>query len=485
LDWRAAARRLHAAAGEDWLQPAARRFIEESEAGPLAVGCSGGADSVFLLLWCCGSAEAGGVVRSVPRCLHFNHALRGDESDEDERFVRELARALGAPFRSARWRRDPDAPAPAEETARKARMDFFAREAGAVQGSLRLLLAHHGDDVAETMLMRLSRGSGLEGLAAPRALSEPLPGARIARPLLPWRKANLVERLEAVGARWREDATNRRRGRYRNRIRLELLPLWLSLADRDPVWGAMASRRRLEEDAAALAAWLEQAWPSLREARGGLGLAPLAALPLALRRRALERLAAEANAWLSPKNVERALSAVEKGGELQLAAGEELVLVVSPDQGAVRFERLGGVATLPLTALPEDAALYLPDGARLRACRVALAAQDRRRIRSGVVSHAETVFLSLPGKLSKSLIVRGRRPGDAYRPCGSSSARKLKDMLIDRKMPQASRDALPLVCLANGAILWVPGLPPNADFLVGPRTRRALKLTCDRPGTTL
>src|SRR6185312_6911905 len=211
-----------------------------------AVAFSGGADSLalLLLLW----AHWPGRRRRL-RALHFDHRLRGKSSRADAAFCARVCRALGVPLTAGAWA-EPDAAA-GEAGARAARFAFFGREMR--RRKLRVLwLGHQQDDIAESMLMRLARGSGAAGLAAPRPLQAG-PGGRRLRPLLGLKKAELAAALAAAGAAWREDETNTEGTFLRNRIRRRVLPAWRrASAGRDALAGAALARELLEEDDDAL-----------------------------------------------------------------------------------------------------------------------------------------------------------------------------------------------------------------------------------------
>ena len=181
--------------------------------GHLLVGLSGGADSVALLVLL---QESGARLSAV----HVNHGLRGGASDGDEAFVRQLCRERGVPL----WvfRADPGDRSD-ENWARDARYGFF-REAMALSGADALVLAHHREDQAETMLLHLLRGTGLQGLGAMAADTQ-RDGMRILRPLLGVSRAALREALTARGLAWREDATNADPRYLRNALRRDVMPL--------------------------------------------------------------------------------------------------------------------------------------------------------------------------------------------------------------------------------------------------------------------
>lgn len=186
--------------------------------GPGVVAVSGGADSVALL-----RTLAEWVQPLI--VAHLNHRLRGPDSDGDEQFVGDLAFSLQLPFRSHRV--DVRAEAQGdnlEDVARRLRYDWLA-EVARETGSNWIATGHTADDQAETVLHRLIRGAGIQGLRGIAAERELAVGICLIRPLLPCSRSMIIAHLESIGQNWREDATNRDPAFTRNRIRHELLPL--------------------------------------------------------------------------------------------------------------------------------------------------------------------------------------------------------------------------------------------------------------------
>jgi tRNA(Ile)-lysidine synthase len=183
------------------------------------VAVSGGADSVALLtLLTKMRAELGVVVSAV----HFNHKLRGEASDADEKFVTALAEKLGVALHVGRADVAGKAArekANLEDAGRRARYGFFERlvEQGVVDV---IATAHTMDDQAETVLAHILRGTGIAGLAGIHPVAE-----HVVRPLLTFRREELRKFLRARKQSWREDATNRDTTRVRARMRKKLLPL--------------------------------------------------------------------------------------------------------------------------------------------------------------------------------------------------------------------------------------------------------------------
>lgn len=319
--WPEAAEQLAAAIPRHRLHPSVLAWAEKSPSrATWSVAFSGGADSLalLLLLWAHWPER-----RSRLQALHFNHRLRGRESQADEVFCRQVSRALGVKFISAAWKTSRKGASEAE--ARDARHAFLQKH------SQVLWLGHQQDDVAETMLMRLARGSGAGGLAAPRPVQIVARGRVHLRPLLTLKKREIVEALQRIRAPWREDSSNAEGDFFRNRLRHRVLPAWMLASQRDALAGAARSRELLEEDELAFDAWLEEL--PLYERDGTLRLKPLAGKPRALVRRALHRwlLAQPGAGELSRAGFETLLAAVERGKPTRQSLGAEGFAVIGRD----------------------------------------------------------------------------------------------------------------------------------------------------------
>jgi tRNA(Ile)-lysidine synthase len=327
VDWATVARRLAAMFPRERLHPAVQAWSEVSPRRAVwAVAFSGGADSLALLLlvWAHWPER-----RRHLRALHFNHLLRGRASDGDEKFCSVVCAALGVRLVSGDWGEARRGASEAE--ARAARMEFFGKWSRA------LWLGHQQDDIAETMLMRLARGSGGAGLAAPRPVQS-RPGSRVhLRPLLTLKKSELTAGLRKVGAEWREDASNEKPDFFRNRVRSAVIPAWIRSAGRDALAGAALSRELIEEDEAALEARVDELWTLTK--RGSLVLASLAGQPRAIVRRALHRwLLEQAQAGsLVRQGFADLLAAVEKGDPTRRSLGVRGFAVIG--DGKLRFEK--------------------------------------------------------------------------------------------------------------------------------------------------
>ncbi|MBQ3851959.1 MAG: tRNA lysidine(34) synthetase TilS [Lachnospiraceae bacterium] len=199
--------------------------IPVSDAGMhLVVGVSGGADSICLLFLSLGYLE-----KSDIRVIHINHMIRGEEADEDSLFVKKICEEQGVYFKEIRK----DIPAYAaengfteEEAGRRFRYECFEEEArlwetqcSYPEGSVKIAVAHHLEDNAETVLFNLFRGSGIRGLAGIGSRR-----GRIIRPLIDMSRKDIEEYLSGKGISFRTDRTNSDNSYARNRIRNIILP---------------------------------------------------------------------------------------------------------------------------------------------------------------------------------------------------------------------------------------------------------------------
>jgi tRNA(Ile)-lysidine synthase len=285
------------------------------------VAVSGGADSVALLL-ALDELRVAGRLSVALTVAHLDHGLRAS-SLEDARWVEELSRSLGYEFRLGRARVRELAESGGdnlEQSARRARYEFLSGLSREDDGVRVILTAHTMDDQAETVLLRLMRGSGAEGLGgmAPVRALDAESNVLLARPLLSWaRRAETLEYCRARGAEFRADEMNEDESFARVRVRKQLLPLMQSFNARI-VEALVRTAELLREDSRELegmaAHLLEEALNGSQGA--GLSVEVLINAPVALRRRAL-RL------WLSQSRGDlRRLEMVHLAAVERLLEGE-------------------------------------------------------------------------------------------------------------------------------------------------------------------
>ena len=372
---------------------------------------SGGADSMALLFAMLLLKEK---LEIRVEAAHFNHHLRGEESDGDEAFVRRICQAWQVPLTVGGEQVVPGKKG-LEAAAREARYSFFRTLSG------KIATAHTADDNAETVLLHLVRGTGLKGLGAIAPVS-----GRVIRPMLDVTRQEVLAFLAAYHINYREDSSNAGDDFLRNRLRHRVMPLLKAenprLAEN---WSAMAQRLRLDEAA------LEEAPTD--------DVAALRAMRPARRYRALEGLL---RSW-----------GVREPEAVHLELAERLVFSDHPSArgnfpGNVTVGRVyGKLQPIAATNPPETVAISCPGVLELDHLflRVTCTAADR-------IENGPNVFTVHP---RGALYLRGRQPGDALRLSGGTKS--LKKIMIDRKIPASDRDALPVFC-DDGGILAVYGI---------------------------
>lgn len=296
---------------------------------PTLIGLSGGVDSVVLFHVMIRLGFARLVV------CHLHHGLRGADSDADEALVRELAATHQCELEH---RRAPVAALAEEngeslETAgRNARRAFFA-EVAAARGINRLFLAHQADDQAETVLMNLLRGAGLNGLGGMREVTAGGPHWQIIRPLLSIPREEILAYARTHSLAWREDATNHSRSHFRNRLRLDVIPALSAALGHDAQPALLRSARLAAEDDHWMTQQADLARLALEHQDGALDAKALSQLPIPLTRRVLR-------AWLRGHAVPNVGLAVVEAAMAVLAATGQPASLNLP--GGRRLRRRGG-----------------------------------------------------------------------------------------------------------------------------------------------
>ena len=442
--------------GPSPVQPALRTWFPRG--ARILVGVSGGSDSVALLHLLHAEAARQGWTLGL---AHLNHGLRGRESAGDARAVRALGRALG--WRVHVRRVDVAALAAAdgisiEMAAREARFAFFK----AVTRTGRyhaLALGHTRDDQAETLLLRLLRGSGLTGLSAMAAMSE-RDGLHIVRPLLDCRRADLQALLRRRGIVWREDRSNDDPAHLRNRVRHELLPL-LEQRFNPSIRETLArTAERVRDDDRVLEELartdLATATPAGQPDR--LATEVLQALPIARARRVLRQWLAAAGlprTAIQADLIERSLALCQSvKGTATVPAGHDLRVVRRYTHLYCESEAEASEHGPERRRLAVPGAVDYPEwGLRIRTewTRGFRHPQNQRCGRWPAEAHLSRRWIGRAG-----LYLRSWQDGDRFEPYGLPGHRKLQDVWVDAKLPRDRRRWIPLL-ECRGRIVWIPG----------------------------
>lgn len=425
---------------------------------PVIAGVSGGADSLALLLILEHLREPLQLELTV---AHLHHGLRGEPADADQEFVRSWCRRLGISFVS----RQTDVGAQAreagvsiEEAGRLARYAFFAELADQIDRDnsrppALIALAHHLDDQAETLLLHLGRGSGLDGLTG----MKPQTG-RLIRPLLGQPRQAIETWLTSQDIVWQQDATNFEPAALRNRIRLQVLPLWREVLGYDPVPLLSRTAASLTEDQALLDQLAQQA---AEECRSGDGLltAELLKLHPALQNRLLRRL------WLERTGSSKNFSYIHiqqlRNWLPNSASGQQISL---PGNWLAKVEG----ALLQIVPMIEQHFEHLDSPVRLNLPGLTQIEQLKLQITADLIENDNDIVYNNTTEYFHldridGCVIRHRLPGDRIHPLGRNCGKNLKKFLNEQGIRPEDRDRLPLVACGR-EIVWLPGFAAGQAF---------------------
>lgn len=451
----------------------------------LLVAVSGGTDSTALLLGLHESGangETGSGSHFLIEAAHFNHGLRGAESDGDERFCRELCDRLGVRLHLGRAVVVSNVTEPgglAEAAARDLRYRFLARTVE--ESDLKAVVtAHTMDDQAETVLLAMTRGAGLRGVSGMAFVTERAdlsagPDRRplsVLRPMLLHRRSDTVSFTGSKGVTPREDESNQDVAFARNRIRHNVLP---ELERINP--GVVEALARLASAAGADSGLIDaKAVRKLGEAtmdgHGTVSREALAAMSPALLPHVLRAAYERTVGTVADLDMMALLAAADAvltlaTGSIDLPNGAKLVV----DRDSVKFVSAKGEVGCPYPELVKELLLPVPGsvvfegGGELTARRVSPVRDFGSLTRWQAVVDAAVV--------DRQLRVRRRADGDRFQPLGMGAEMQLQDFFVNQRVPARWRDRVPLVGSPRG-IIWVVGeriaewarVPDGADDVV-------------------
>ncbi len=425
-------------------------------ASPLIVAVSGGPDSMALLDVLHTLQPAFGWPLVI---AHLNHGLRAADSTADAALVAARAAELGVPCVIEQLPDQALGERASEQAARRARYQFLARVAVA-HGARHVVMAHHADDQAETVLLRLMRGAGPHGLAAMRPVS-PLPEshgtALLLRPLLAVPRAAILAHCAAQALHMRHDASNDDLRFQRNRVRHTLLPL---LRRENPqIVAALGRTASLSADAAELLdTLLSPVWAAAQIDDQSVTIAGAAwaaldpVLQRALLRRAHAHIAPDAMLGFDHVETARALAGGGVGAVSELPGGVRIEIGYNGD--ITIGQR--AIAAPQLVHDPQPITSGLP---------VVLAEGWRFGITAAAPPDAALTVTLDAAQLAGALTLRGRRAGERVRLAHAPGTRRVQDLFVDARIARTLRAAWPILC-CDDQIVWIAGQRPAAAYAV-------------------
>ncbi|MCX6872078.1 MAG: tRNA lysidine(34) synthetase TilS [Verrucomicrobia bacterium] len=447
---------------DGFLQQLRRHWAERFGSGPrhLVVAVSGGLDSMVLL------HSLARLRRKFPWQLtvaHCHHGLRGAQADGDADWVRAQSAALGLPCVVEEVAVRTAAAASRESlemAARRLRHAFLARSALSV-GSMEVVLAHHAQDQAELVLLRLLRGSGSDGLAGMKERS-PSPADRrvsLLRPFLGFDRGTLEAFARNHGIGHREDASNQDLSIPRNRIRHQLIPDWM--AHYSPALPRVLAR--IADIAAHESDYLRE---QAQRWRDSLHPEPWASLHVALQRAILRIELLEQGPNADFDVVER-LRRARCGSVVDKHSVDP---AVAPRAQANPCHPTGPSETVSVAFRGMRGQRVLPEGSLFRWKRL------KRPLPFGD-GWEQLDATTVPETAS----LRHRRPGDRFQRLGQSNAARLQNLFINQRVAVAERAQRWVLDLGDGSLAWVEGFSAGERHRLTPSTTEILAIQIQKP----
>ncbi|MDP4177663.1 MAG: tRNA lysidine(34) synthetase TilS [Bacillota bacterium] len=438
------------------------------------VAVSGGADSMSLLniLY-----EVKDQLKITIAVAHINHCLRGKDSDEDEAFVEDfcikndievyikkvdinkLAEELGISSESA---------------GREARYTFFNFIKEKINAQ-KIALAHNANDQAETLLMHIMRGSGMEGLTGIKPVRDNI----YVRPLINIKREEIEQYCALNEIKYRTDKTNFENIYARNKVRLELVPYIKTNFNNDIVSTLSRLADTIRKDNEYLDSLAEKKYKNYCENDRGKVII-------------YKRIFLEEEAILT-RIIRRAILGVK--GDLNNLEKVHIYDIIN-----IQKNNTGKKVSLPgnLQAYNNYGDIIIYDNNKNKICKDIYKSSyilkndnnnidslglkiQLRNIKRNEITDFKTNGLTKyfdADKIKDIIILRFRREGDRFTPIGMTGSKKLKDLFIDLKVPKEERDKIPLICFEN-EIAWVVGYQISNKFKVNNETKNILEISIE------
>ncbi|NLS44588.1 MAG: tRNA lysidine(34) synthetase TilS [Firmicutes bacterium] len=469
-----------------------KRFAMFAMGDQVIVGVSGGPDSVALLHVLYKLQNEFDISLHV---AHLNHMLRGEIADEEARYVKDFAKRLGLSctiesidVRDYAFKKSIST----ELAARDLRYDFYMRTA-IREGASKVALGHHAGDQAETVLLRLIRGTGLTGLRGIPAV-RPLNTTRnitIVRPLIELVPSKILTYCNETGLKYYIDASNINPDYSRNRIRHELIPRLEQDYNPKVIEALVNTAELIQKDEDYMIRKTKEKFKKVVEFKSSCNVviktAALNKQHVAIQRRIIR----QAVLYLTGKLDDFQFIHVES--ILKLAASGKTGSVISlPEElrgrleyGRIIIERTDRIK--PQTCPVFEYKLKIPGKTEIpEACTIIEANVLSILNAPGLPDLLESIVFTGNDEayfdmdiIDEDLTVRNRRPGDRLSPLGMKGHKKLKDIFIDGKIPRNIRDCVPVI-VWRGKILWVAGICMDGFAKLTPATQRVLHLRTTR-----
>lgn len=445
-----------------------RRLIEERN--KIVAAVSGGVDSTVLLDLLAKEQEAFGLTIIV---AHFNHQLRGSESDGDESFVAQRARHYGFELYVERANTAEYArvhKAGIQDAARALRYEFFEKLLVS-SGFDKIATAHNADDNAETILLNLFRGAGVQGLSGIPILRE---DRKIIRPLLFALRSDIEGYATAEQLAFRTDSSNKKDTYTRNYIRHHILPLVKEQVNPNVVQTLHRSAELFRELEVFLTYTARQNFELMiakrTEEELHLSIPRLRSSPVLLQQYII-MLAGDqlAHRKLEYEQVNAILDLTEGLTGSWVALSREYV--VFRDREHLVMRRTEPVADFKIVVQPNHRYEF-------NSFRFSSEVIEEKNLSLTAGGNAE--YVDADRVQAGELVLRTWSEGDAFVPLGMKTKKKISDFFVDAKIPIYEKPHIPILETRDGEVVWVCGQRIDDRFKITSDTKRVMKLEFSR-----
>jgi tRNA(Ile)-lysidine synthase len=402
---------------------------------------------------------------------HYNHGLRGASSDEDEKYSQELATKLGFIFVSGKMdfnlRQQGQSP---EDFYRQERYKFLNKVAEDYNAQ-KIALGHNIQDQAETVLLNLLRGSGLDGLKGILPIRE----KKFIRPMIEVSRPEIIAFLSEAGISYCQDSSNESNIYLRNKIRSELIPYLKEKYNPKIVENLAQMSEILRQDDKFIRNSVAQALESkhIQNHPDGIslnieylkGLAP--AIRSRLFKEVLESLNPEQNGFSFShiKDLDRLVQLAESGKRISLPLGIEArreydKLILTRDNA-------------DLKQVDYEYPVNIPGIINVKEINRTIRAEKIQRYKIDLQSKSK-VYLDLD-KIKQPVVLRNRRDGDSFQPLGMTGRQKIKSLFINQKIPRNSHNEIMLL-VDQDSVIWIENMHLNERVKISPQTKNILSL---------
>ena len=442
------------------------------------VGVSGGCDSVALLH----------VLANIPyaldiRVVHINHMLRGKDADLDEQCVKDHCAEMGIPFTSVRI--DVESVAKStktsvEEAGRNVRYEVFFEQAH-IQGCSKIAVAHHKDDQAETVLMRLMRGSGLKGLTGIPDIREDKRAA-IIRPFIEVSRREIEDYCDKERLETRTDESNFDSKYLRNKVRNELIPLLGKEYNPSIVDALVRTQSLLKEDDDYLEKVARCEYDRCKQL-DYFDISILKGLHMSILTRVLmeayrEFIGKSDYSYAEIMSIVELLRSGKMGASVDLQGG--YIAIISYE--GLSIEKRSGIEYEEKEITFDERISWGEGIISMETKECNFPCEPNAKMISGYLDMdasqmvKEWVVFDVD-KLTFPLKVRQKAPGDRIRPFGMNETKLLSDVFVDEKISKNTRRGTPVI-ESNSEILWICGVKSSNVARVTADTKKLLILRC-------